>query len=61
MSYKNAEIDCPWCGEVVVLDGTICPVCRHEVLPEHLKQEESSDLEDELDAVDTAATESTEP
>ncbi|SDT50911.1 Predicted nucleic-acid-binding protein, contains Zn-ribbon domain [Paenibacillaceae bacterium GAS479] len=61
MSYKNAEIDCPWCGEAVVLDGTICPDCRHEVLPEHLKQQESGDVEDDVDDVDALAAESAEP
>lgn len=31
------HVICPWCGEEVVLSGTICPSCRHEVLPEHLE------------------------
>ncbi|MEK3882069.1 zinc ribbon domain-containing protein [Paenibacillus sp. PL2-23] len=31
------QVLCPWCGEEVVLSGTICPSCRHEVLPEHLE------------------------
>lgn len=30
-------IECPWCSNQVILDGTICPVCKHEVMPEHLE------------------------
>lgn len=30
-------IQCPWCGERVVLVQDVCPECRHEVLPEHLE------------------------
>ncbi len=29
-------IQCPWCGEQVILVGDVCPECKHEVLPEHL-------------------------
>ncbi|WP_306812860.1 zinc ribbon domain-containing protein [Paenibacillus soyae] len=31
------QVCCPWCGEEVVLSGSICPSCRHEVLAEHLE------------------------
>ncbi|CAM4493533.1 zinc ribbon domain-containing protein [Paenibacillus phoenicis] len=30
-------IQCPWCGEQVILVGDVCPECKHEVLPEHLE------------------------
>lgn len=30
-------IQCPWCGEQVILIGGVCPDCKHEVLPEHLE------------------------
>lgn len=43
------EVNCPWCGESVILDGTICPLCKHEVLPEHLSGKEGPELgEDEV-------------
>ncbi|RJE86690.1 hypothetical protein D3P07_15990 [Paenibacillus sp. 1011MAR3C5] len=41
------EVNCPWCGEQVILDGSICPLCKHEVLPEHLSGKESSAVGDE--------------
>ncbi|MEF2247816.1 zinc ribbon domain-containing protein [Paenibacillus sp. IITD108] len=26
------QVECPWCGEEVVIVNDICPSCRHEVL-----------------------------
>ncbi|MFF2888002.1 zinc ribbon domain-containing protein [Paenibacillus sp. NPDC057967] len=54
------EVNCPWCGEQVILDSTICPLCKHEVLPEHLSGKESSavaeeGLQDELEEEATAS------
>lgn len=37
------EVQCPWCGEEVRLDQTICPECKHEVLPEHLSGKDGED------------------
>lgn len=45
------NVQCPWCGEEVILSGNICPLCRHEVLPEHLNGTEASEstlAEDEV-------------
>lgn len=39
------SVVCPWCGEEVILSGDICPLCRHEVLPEHLSGMEAMDGE----------------
>ncbi|MGG6310438.1 zinc ribbon domain-containing protein [Paenibacillus macerans] len=33
-------IQCPWCGERVILISDVCPECKHEVLPEHLEGRE---------------------
>lgn len=38
------QVNCPWCGEQVILDGTICPLCRHEVLPDHLSGKEGPEI-----------------
>lgn len=37
------EVYCPWCSEQVILDGSICPLCKHEVLPEHLSGKDSTE------------------
>ncbi|MFC4775269.1 zinc ribbon domain-containing protein [Paenibacillus sp. GCM10023252] len=37
-------IECPWCSSEVELDGTICPVCRHEVMPQHLVEVTETEL-----------------
>ncbi len=29
-------VQCPWCASDVALIDQTCPVCKHEVLPEHL-------------------------
>ncbi|RIX49901.1 hypothetical protein D3P08_21765 [Paenibacillus nanensis] len=39
------NVHCPWCGEEVVLSGDLCPLCRHEVLPEHLNGTEATEEE----------------
>ncbi|PLT45961.1 zinc ribbon domain-containing protein [Paenibacillus sp. FSL W8-1187] len=48
---NDHPIECPWCGRTVVLQGSICPECRHEVLPEHL----DTGLEPSGDEADEAA------
>lgn len=42
------SVVCPWCGEEVILSGEICPLCRHEVLPEHLSGMEATEGEFEV-------------
>ncbi|MGG2993895.1 zinc ribbon domain-containing protein [Paenibacillus macerans] len=43
-------IQCPWCGERVVLIGDVCPECKHEVLPEHLEGRENAADKTPVDA-----------
>lgn len=35
---REMNVECPWCAEEVVLTAdSICPLCMHEVLPEHME------------------------
>lgn len=43
-------IECPWCNSQVILENNNCPVCRHEVLDEHLNSsvsEQDHNMNDE--------------
>ncbi len=43
------SVECPWCAEEVILTAdSICPLCMHEVLPEHvIVAGEGADANDE--------------
>jgi predicted nucleic-acid-binding Zn-ribbon protein len=64
-AVKMEEVTCPWCGSEVRLSGIICPVCRHEVLPEHLVEKEgvsigkgdAQQIEDDGDSHESQAIE----
>ncbi|WP_409346495.1 zinc ribbon domain-containing protein [Paenibacillus sp. MBLB4367] len=45
-------IECPWCSKQVTLVDHICPVCKHEVLPEHIDKA-NADADNESTAYET--------
>ncbi|QJC52098.1 hypothetical protein HGI30_11390 [Paenibacillus albicereus] len=48
---RTHSIECPWCGRKIVLEGSVCPECRHEVLPEHLDSGQEREPDEAEDAV----------
>lgn len=51
---ETNQVQCPWCGNEVLLYNDVCPECRMEVLPKHLEGHGEATSELDASAVEVA-------